>query len=158
MNGCPDPDREPGFYWVLPVLDPDGWMGVDVYPNSVQPAYWNGTEWDMLGTEEWAVRWVGDRIPDYVDPASLPREHWSIEQVKRLVVQAIVHHSQGVGMAVSSRVAADQIIDLLLPNAKHAHMPIPCTCPSDMHSDAFAPGGPLSGQRPPICLQHPRKK
>ena len=28
-------------------------------------AYWTGTDWEMLGTEEWAVRWIGERIPEY---------------------------------------------------------------------------------------------
>lgn len=86
-----------------------------------------------------------------------PREHHSTEAVKRLIIAAMVNNDNGVGMAASARIAADQIIDLLVPNANHKHMPIPCTCLSELASDAYGPGGPMSGKPMPICLKHPRQ-
>lgn len=61
-----DKAREPGFYWVLPVLDVDTDNPLGTYPNCMQPAYWTGTRWEMLGTEEWYPRLVAERIPDHV--------------------------------------------------------------------------------------------
>lgn len=86
-----------------------------------------------------------------------PAEHHSTEAVKRLIIGAMVNHDNGIGMASSARIAADQIIDLLVPNSNHKHMPIPCTCLTELQDDAYSPGGPLSGHRKPICLLHPRQ-
>lgn len=55
-------------------------------------------------------------------------EHYATEQLKRIVVEALVTYTQtpnkGVGMAVTSRIATDKIIALLLPDAKHVPMPL----------------------------------
>jgi hypothetical protein len=40
-------------------------------------------------------------------------EHWAIEQLKRIVIEAMVQHADGAGMAVSARRAADEIVALL---------------------------------------------
>lgn len=66
--------REPGFYWVLPVhdVDADTWDHDDTdgsnericnhWSNQEQPAYWTGERWALLDTESWSVRWVGEQI------------------------------------------------------------------------------------------------
>lgn len=59
----PEP-RKPGFYWIVPVLDVDcdekdfDWM------NNTQPAYWDGSSWAMLNSEDrdWQPRWIGGEI------------------------------------------------------------------------------------------------
>lgn len=79
-----DKQREPGLYWVLPVYDVDapGWdyekceRVSEHWSNEVQPAYWDGEVWNLMGTEDWDVRWVGDPIaPVYDDNLRrIPRE------------------------------------------------------------------------------------
>lgn len=55
-------ERAPGFYWVRPIFDPDTDNPPGEYPNCDQPAYWDGLRWELLGTEDWGVCWVGERI------------------------------------------------------------------------------------------------
>ena len=57
-------NREPGFYWIVPVLDVDCDEEDFEWMNSTQPAYWDGTRWAMLNSEDrqWETRWVGDKI------------------------------------------------------------------------------------------------
>ena len=38
-------NREPGFYWIVPVLDVDCDEEDFEWMNNVQPAYWDGTRW-----------------------------------------------------------------------------------------------------------------
>lgn len=45
-------------------------------------------------------------------------EHWSREQLKRIVIAALAEYSRGGGMAVVSGIAADHILDLLHPSAE----------------------------------------
>jgi hypothetical protein len=92
-------------------------------------------------------------------PPVATREHYAIEQVKRIVIAAMVEKEKGAGMAVTARRAADDLIDLLCPGVPHRRMPEPCTCLSDMADSAYDPGGPMSGQkRPPACrVHHPKK-
>lgn len=51
-------------------------------------------------------------------------EHWATEQIKRIVIQAMVENANRKGMAVPARKATDQIIALLAPTSAHRNMPI----------------------------------
>jgi hypothetical protein len=57
-------EREPGFYWVIPIFDVD--TDADDWRQKLQPAHWDGTRWAMLDTEDWGEIWVeiwvGDKI------------------------------------------------------------------------------------------------
>lgn len=72
---------------------------------------------------DWRIEINRTRKPGEESPA--PREHWHTEQVKRIVMAAIVEHATSKGMAVASRRAADKLFALLVPNQPHRPMEEP---------------------------------
>lgn len=54
---------------------------------------------------------------EHDEPVATGAEHWAIEQLKRIVIKAIVENADGGGLAVSSRRAADSIVALLARTA-----------------------------------------
>lgn len=61
-------------------------------------------------------------VKELDESPATPHEHWSTEQVKRAVIEAIVEHGNTKGMAVAARRAADKIIRLLRPFDQHRDM------------------------------------
>jgi hypothetical protein len=99
------------------------------YPFDDQPALVlgrqllvDGVQYTVMGTEQFATAAPlrrGNPCAVLVKPTP---EHWAIEQVKRIVIKAMVGNKKGDGMAVTARRATDDILELLVPNEPHRRM------------------------------------
>lgn len=79
---------------------------------------------DNMGCNDTALDRIADILAELgtvtpLDVTHPKHEHWAIEQVKRIIIQAMVGNKTGDGMAVTARRAADQIIRLLRPLDQH---------------------------------------